>query len=39
MFIPVAWTDGDANDNYTQWTNHDYIGSFGIKPNGPKNGH
>ena len=26
----------DTNDNYVRWTNHDCIGSFGIKPNEPK---
>ena len=24
------------DDNYVQWTNHDYIGSFGRIPNEPK---
>ena len=30
-------TSADDNDNYAQWTNHDYIGLFGIIPNEPKN--
>ena len=29
-------TDADDTDNYAQWTNHDYIGSFGRIPNEPK---
>ena len=31
-----ANTDADNTDNYTQWTNHDYIGLFGRIPNEPK---
>ena len=28
--------DTNNTDNYAQWTNHDYIGSFGKIPNEPK---
>ena len=29
--------DADDTNNYAQWTNHDYIGSFGRILNEPKN--
>ena len=31
-----ADADADDTNSYAQWTNHDYIGSFGRIPNEPK---
>ena len=36
QWMPMPDTNADDTDNYAQWTNHDYIGSFGRILNEPK---
>ena len=38
LWLGGLCTDANDTDNYTRWTNLDYIGSFGRIPNEPKIG-